>query len=89
MKNTVITTLFLDIGGVLLTNGWGHVQRKNTVTHFKLNYEEMDDRHHLTFDTYEQGKISLHEYLKRIVFYKKRDFTEAEFIEFMFKQSLP
>ncbi len=89
MKGIAITTLFLDIGGVLLSNGWGHVQRNNAAKHFKLNYEEMDERHHLTFDTYEQGKISLREYLNRTVFYKKRAFTEADFIEFMFKQSQP
>ena len=89
MKGKTITTLFLDIGGVLLTNGWGHVQRNNAVKHFELNLEEVNERHHLTFDTYEQGKLSLHEYLKRIVFYEKRNFSEDDFIRFMFRQSLP
>ena len=27
-KSSSITTLFLDIGGVLLTDGWGHESRK-------------------------------------------------------------
>lgn len=27
MGNSAITTLFLDVGGVLLTNGWDHVAR--------------------------------------------------------------
>lgn len=89
MKGKTITTLFLDIGGVVLTNGWGRGQRNNAVKHFKLNNEEMNERHHLTFDTYEQGKLSLHEYLNRIVFYEKRKFSEDDFIEFMFRQSLP
>jgi HAD superfamily hydrolase (TIGR01509 family) len=84
-----ITTLFLDIGGVLLTDGWDHNARKRAATAFKLDLAEMDDRHHLTFDTYEEGKLTLEEYLGRVVFYKKRPFTRAQFRQFMFAQSKP
>ena len=49
-----ITTLFLDVGGVLLTNGWDRHARKRAATNFKLELAEMEDRHHLTFDTYEE-----------------------------------
>jgi putative hydrolase of the HAD superfamily len=83
------TALFLDIGGVLLTDGWDHHARKRAATHFKLELAEMEDRHHLTFDTYEVGKVTLEEYLGRVVFYKKRTFTRAEFRRFMFAQSNP
>ena len=62
-KATAITCLFLDIGGVLLTNGWDHHARKRAATNFKLELAEMEDRHHLTFDTYEEGKLTLEEYL--------------------------
>ena len=90
MKRAVpITTLFLDIGGVLLTNGWDHHARKRAATHFKLELAEMEDRHHLTFDTYEEGKLTLEEYLGRVVFYQKRPFTRAQFRHFMFAQSKP
>lgn len=89
MKDKKITTLFLDIGEVLLTNGWGRKQRDEAISHFKLNKEELDERHHLTFDTYEEGKLTLNEYLKRIIFYEPRTFSEKEFIKFMFDQSLP
>lgn len=84
-----ISTLFLDIGGVLLTNGWGKEARKNAVTHFKLDSEELNERHHLTFDTYEEGKLTLSEYLKRVVFYEKRNFSEDDFTQFMYSQSKP
>jgi putative hydrolase of the HAD superfamily len=84
-----ITTLFLDIGGVLLTNGWDHRARKRAATNFKLELAEMEDRHHLTFDTYEEGKLTLEEYLDRVVFYQKRPFTRAQFRRFMFAQSQP
>ncbi len=89
MSNKKITTLFLDIGGVLLTNGWGHESRNKAITHFKLDAEEVNERHHLTFDTYEEGKLTLSEYLKRIVFYEERSFSEQDFISFMFSQSQP
>jgi putative hydrolase of the HAD superfamily len=84
-----VTTLFLDIGGVLLTDGWDHHSRRRAATNFKLNLAEMEDRHHLTFDTYEEGKLTLEEYLGRVVFYQKRPFTRAQFRRFMFAQSKP
>lgn len=84
-----ITTLFLDIGGVLLTNGWDKGARKRAAKTFSLDFEEMEERHKLTFDTYESGKLELTEYLHRIVFYQPRTFTRAQFQKFMFNQSEP
>ena len=81
------STLFLDIGGVLLTNGWDRGSRRKAAELFGLDYEEMNERHHLTYDTYESGKISLKEYLDRIVFYEKRDFSYEDFRTFIFDQS--
>ncbi|MBE7546445.1 MAG: HAD family phosphatase [Planctomycetia bacterium] len=88
-KGSSITTLFLDIGGVLLTNGWDHHARKRAAINFKLELAEMNDRHHLTVETYEEGKLTLEEYLDRVVFYKERPFTPAQFRKFMFAQSKP
>jgi putative hydrolase of the HAD superfamily len=88
-KATTITCMFLDIGGVLLTDGWDHHARKRAATNFKLELAEMEERHHLTFDTYEEGKLTLEEYLDRVVFYQKRPFTRAQFRRFMFAQSKP
>ncbi len=79
--------LFLDIGGVLLTNGWDHTIRARAAQQFRLDYDEMNERHHLTFDTYEEGKLGLDEYLDRVVFYEKRSFSKEEFKSFMFAQS--
>ncbi len=84
-----ITTLFLDIGGVLLTNGWDRNARRRGAEKFGLDYDEMDERHHLTFDTYEEGKLSLEAYLNRVVFYEKRPFSPEDFKTFMFNQSQP
>ena len=82
-----ITTLFLDIGGVLLTNGWDHQARKRAAAHFKLDWNEEEVLHHLMFATYEEGKITLEEYLNRAVFNEERPFTREQYREFMFAQS--
>jgi putative hydrolase of the HAD superfamily len=82
-------TMFLDIGGVLLTNGWDHEIRRRTAEHFDLEYEEMNDRHQMTFDAYESGKLALDRYLDRVVFYRERSFSRDGFKEFMFNQSRP
>jgi putative hydrolase of the HAD superfamily len=84
-----ITTLFLDIGGVLLTNGWDRNIRIRAAEKFGLDQDEMNERHHLTFDTYEEGKLSLDEYLHRVVFYQDRSFSPEEFKAFMYAQSQP
>ena len=84
-----ITTLFVDIGGVLLTNGWDHLARERAAADFHLDWAEMEDRHHLVFDTYEAGKLTLHDYLDRVVFHKERPFNRAQFRRFMFAQSKP
>ena len=84
-----ITTLFIDVGGVLLTNGWDHLARKRAAKHFKLNWTEMDERHRLVFETHEEGKLSFEEYLDWVVFFEKRSFTRNQFRDFMFSQSKP
>jgi putative hydrolase of the HAD superfamily len=86
-KAAAITCVFLDIGGVLLTDGWDHHARKRAATNFKLELAEVEERHHLIFETYEEGKLTLEDYLSRTVFYKEQPFTQAQFREFMFAQS--
>jgi putative hydrolase of the HAD superfamily len=84
-----ISALFLDIGGVLLTNGWDRTARHAAAQKFDLDWDEMDERHHLTFDTYEVGKLSLNEYLARVVFYQDRAFKPEAFIDFIMAGSQP
>ena len=88
-KSSSISTLFVDIGGVLLTNGWGRESRKLAAEAFSLNLEEMEARHDLLFETYELGKLTIGEYLSRLVFHEERSFTPAQFQRFMFAQSKP
>jgi putative hydrolase of the HAD superfamily len=88
-KALPIATLFLDVGGVLLTNGWDHLERRRAAKHFKLDWAEMDERHRLVFETHEEGKLTFDEYLGWVVFYEKRPFTRSQFRDFMFSQSKP
>ncbi|MCA9514718.1 MAG: HAD hydrolase-like protein [Myxococcales bacterium] len=85
----MIKTLFLDVGGVLLTNGWGRASRKLAAEKFGLDFAELDERHHLTFDSYEVGKLPLDGYLDRVIFHAPRDFTRDAFKAFMFSRSQP
>jgi putative hydrolase of the HAD superfamily len=83
MSDKPITHLFTDLGGVLLTNGWDHSLRHRTADRFGINSAEMDERHHLTYDTYESGKMGLAAYLDRVVFYEPRPFTRDEVIAYI------
>jgi len=47
-----ITALFLDVGGVLLNNGWDHQARRWAAKNFNLEWAEMEDRHRLTFEAH-------------------------------------
>ena len=84
-----VRALFLDVGGVLATNGWDRDSRELAARTFGLDLKEMDERHRLNFDTYECGKLTLAQYLARVVFYRPRSFSEQDFREFMFAQSKP
>ena len=85
--STPFTTLFVDVGGVLLTNAWGHVARHRAVEHFGLDQEALNRRHYSVFTLYEEGKLSLDDYLKRTVFYEDRPFSQEAFRDFMFARS--
>jgi putative hydrolase of the HAD superfamily len=80
--------IFFDIGGVLLSNGWGHESRQAAAAKFGFDYEEMNILHEFIFNVYEIGKISLDEYLNTTLFYRPRNFTKKAFIDFMLEQSV-
>ncbi len=84
-----VDTLFIDIGGVLLTNGWDHPIRKKAADHFALEWDEFEKRHRITSPLFEVGRLSLDTYLQETIFWKKRAFSVSEFIDFMQAQSLP
>ncbi|MGB6234034.1 MAG: hypothetical protein WBF46_11235, partial [Candidatus Acidiferrales bacterium] len=81
-----VTALFFDIGGVLLTNGWDRDSRMAAAKEFHLDWKDFEDRHELVLHAFEVGDMSLDEYLDRVIFYCKRDFTRQEFKDFIYVQ---
>jgi putative hydrolase of the HAD superfamily len=84
-----IRALFWDIGGVLLSNAWDHTERDLAVERFLLSKPEFEARHRELVAVFEEGRLSLDEYLERTVFYQPRTFSRAEFKQFMFSLSRP
>lgn len=87
-----ISTLFWDVGGVLLSNAWDHEQRQQTLKQFGLNDEdeaEFESRHEMLISSFERGKISLQDYLERTIFYRPRPFTIEAFTQHIFSLSQP
>jgi len=84
-----IDSIFWDIGGVILTNGWDRNSRKSAAEAFQFDWEEFSDRHELTFPAFDCGQITMEEYLNRTLFYRQRPFSREEFTAFMFAQSKP
>ena len=84
-----VTTIFFDIGGVLLTDGWGHDSRRAAATRFDLDWDEYNDRHEKVAHAIETNRLTLERYLDRTIFHKQRPFTREEFRDFIFAQSQP
>lgn len=72
---TTITTLFFDLGGVCLSNGWDREQRAAVAAKFGFDYDTFDRRHRQVVDALERGQITLAEYLQWTLFYEQRAFT--------------
>ncbi len=85
----MITTIFFDIGGVLLTDGWGHDSRRAAAEQFGLDWDEYSDRHEKVGHAIETNRMSLEQYLDRAIFYRPREFSREEFRGFIFAQSQP
>lgn len=84
-----IKVILVDVGGVLLTNGWDTEQRGAACEHFGLDPIDMQKRHEIIFDDFECGRCSFDEYLKVTVFYVERPFTMQQFKEYVFAGSKP
>lgn len=84
-----IETIFTDIGGVLLTNGWDREARKLAVDFFHLDANEFEERHREVVDDLETGVLTLDGYLRHVVFFEAKSFSLHDFQEFMFGCSKP
>jgi putative hydrolase of the HAD superfamily len=82
-----VPTLFFDIGGVLLTNGWDTGSRRAAAEAFSLDYQEFQTRHEMLKTAFETGQLSLDGYIRKAVFHRERSFTPDDFKAFMFARS--
>jgi len=82
-----VSTVLWDVGGVLLTNGWDHLQREKVLSDFGLPLEPFETIHARSNDAWEKGAITIEQYLSRTVFYEPRVFTQGDFIARMKEQS--
>ena len=80
-------TLFFDLGGVLLTNGWDTGARRRASETFGLDFPEFQTRHEMLKTAFETGRLSLSHYVRKAVFHRERSFDMKDFQEFMFAQS--
>jgi FMN phosphatase YigB (HAD superfamily) len=74
-----IKTIFWDIGGVLLTNGWDRYQRARVLTPLGVDLEEYEPRHEVANYYWERGYIDARAFFAQTVFAgKPRQFTFEE-----------
>jgi putative hydrolase of the HAD superfamily len=81
------TTIFFDVGGVLLTNGWDTPTRERAIAAFGLDSADFHARHGMVKTAFETGRLSLDGYIQKTVFLRHRPFSKDEFKSFMFNQS--
>jgi putative hydrolase of the HAD superfamily len=86
---SLIKIILSDVGGVLLTDGWGHISRRKAAEQFALDWEEFESLHAPLAVQLDSGEITLAQYLESVVFYKKRSFSIDDFVTFIKAQSVP
>lgn len=84
-----IRALFWDVGGVLLTNAWDHEERDQAVEQFLLSKTEFEERHKEIVPRFEEGRLTLDEYLDRVIFFQPRSFSREQFKQYLFSLSRP
>ena len=82
-----ITTIFFDIGGVLLTDGWNRNSRRAAASKFELDWDDFSFRHEYVANAIETNGITLEQYLDRVIFYRPRAFSREDFRDFIYAQS--
>ena len=76
-----IRTVFWDIGGVLLSNGWDRYQRARVFADLKLSAEDIalaEEKREEANWFWERGLIDEAEFFKRTIFFQPRNFTLAD-----------
>ena len=80
--------VFSDIGGVLGTNGWDTRLRRKIAEHFRCDFEDIERRHQLIFDSFERGYMLFERYLQHVFFGSPRDFGVKDVRRFAYRESI-
>ena len=70
-----IETVFFDIGGVLLTNGWDETQRATVLSKFNVDLAAYEARHEAANYRWERGFENARWFFDQTLFYEPRNFT--------------
>jgi len=89
VSGTQHEVVLFDVGGVLLTNGWDHLERAVVLDQFHLDRAAFETRHPDPYDALERDTITMLDYLNATIFYQPRSFTPDDFIAAMKLQSKP
>jgi putative hydrolase of the HAD superfamily len=81
--------LYTDIGGVLGTNGWDTQLRRKITQQFQVDFESIESRHNLMFDSFERGYISFEDYLRHVFFDLPRNFSVEDLRNYTYDASTP
>jgi len=84
-----VTLLAWDVGGVLLTNGWDHADRRAACEAFGVDAAEFERRHASCVDPFERGRLTLGEYLTATLGPDGRPVDHGRFRAFVFDRSRP
>jgi HAD superfamily hydrolase (TIGR01509 family) len=71
----MIETIFFDIGGVLLSNGWDETQRATVLPRFDIFLDGYETRHAAANYRWERGLENARWFFDQTVFYEPRKFT--------------
>ena len=77
------------LGEFLRRTGGTANDRREASVHFGIDHDDYTRRHDEIVDPFEQGRLTLDEYLDRTVFIRPRSFTPEDFKKFMYQQSKP
>ena len=76
-----IKTIFWDIGGVLLTNGWDRGQRTEVLTRLNIDLDDYESRHEEANFFWERGLSTARDYFNKTIFYDGQKNTTLTFEE--------
>jgi FMN phosphatase YigB (HAD superfamily) len=77
-SSSEIETIFWDIGGVLLTNGWDKGQRTRVLGRLGVDLNDYESRHDEANYFWERGLSTAEDFFKQTVFTEPRSFTFEE-----------